>query len=671
MGEDETVFEKMRYLFEFDGVDGTRSTAPHYWVEFFAPGSPEQLAPEVSVKQCSAASAQAGPFEIDPWQRHPTQNGWYNFGELDIAVDAERRDGEVHHIFSRGPDSETGRLVNISSDRTSRLRPFRFWINNDQDDHPDEIGETAEIKKPDSTDGVIKTMRDLEDFAPLTVCVGGLAGPVAAGLVQVRLEWRETGGTKPSIRIFPKCDAYDASTRYRVNTDDAAPYVGLATSVVIAAGTSVTLPPGLLVSRTAEELGWTDLTSHFIFEGVKEGKGELVLTIDGQPGPGVWIELMDVKRMYMRAKANPMNVPSPYLQMSGQPDPEIGFVDDPNGPPFVLPPGETHEVITYVHGINAPGVKPGDEAYDTWIADSETVFKRLWWQGFRGRFASFHWPALTAAPKIWPPQLTPFAFNESEYRGWKSGRGLAAFLNSPKIPQNYKRNLYSFSQGAAVCGSALTVYGLSVDNYVIGQGAVPAGCYDTREEVNQYADFLDAETQRPTPDWNGNYGYRQQLEDIHVSGTVASFYNTGDYALKTGRTGNCNVSWEGDQLDFKPDVVRYNLFGAPQIFYLYYSRDFDDQHYAGKGWLFNSGGAGEEREVANDHESMAFVARPRSEAVGATGRTLGAVTYTNNVGRGTLCDFRETEEDHGGQFNRSIQRTRVYYSNLVGILSDE
>ena len=116
---------------------------------------------------------------------------------------------------------------------------------------------------------------------------------------------------------------------------------------------------------------------------------------------------------------------------------------------------------------------------------SETVFKRLWHQEYKGRFASYKWPALTPA--------FPFQYNDSEYRAFKSGQGLAAFLSS--FPSDHRRNLYSFSQGAVVCGAALTVYNSTVDNYVLSQAAIPAGCYDASDSINNY-DLFDSANNR-------------------------------------------------------------------------------------------------------------------------------------------------------------------------------
>ena len=85
----------------------------------------------------------------------------------------------------------------------------------------------------------------------------------------------------------------------------------------------------------------------------------------------------------------------------------------------------------------------------------------------------------------------------------------------------------------------------------MSQGAAPAGCYDTSESINSYADFLVAETHNPTPDATDDLGYRGYLTTLNVRGSVVSFYNTVDFALKTGL--GQHASWEGNELSFKPN----------------------------------------------------------------------------------------------------------------------
>jgi hypothetical protein len=65
-------------------------------------------------------------------------------------------------------------------DTTSPARPYTFWWNSDQDDR--EYYETAPIKKINSWDNVVNSLRDLEDLARLRI------RPNAAA----RKRWRET-----------------------------------------------------------------------------------------------------------------------------------------------------------------------------------------------------------------------------------------------------------------------------------------------------------------------------------------------------------------------------------------------------------------------------------------------------------------------------------------------
>ena len=69
-----------------------------------------------------------------------------------IAVDANR-DGDI--VFEGD-----------SADTTSGEKPFRFWINDDDDGRTNEEVEIVPPADEDHADGTVQTMRDLEDFAP-------------------------------------------------------------------------------------------------------------------------------------------------------------------------------------------------------------------------------------------------------------------------------------------------------------------------------------------------------------------------------------------------------------------------------------------------------------------------------------------------------------------------
>ena len=78
------------------------------------------------------------------------------------------------------------------------------------------------------------------------------------------------------------------------------------------------------------------------------------------------------------------------------------------------------DYILFVHGYNMP----------TWEKDryAETAYKRLYWQGYQGRFGEYRWPT----------HSTPVLFDSDEFASWESGTGLyhlLVALNS-KYPGN-------------------------------------------------------------------------------------------------------------------------------------------------------------------------------------------------------------------------------------------
>lgn len=198
------------------------------------------------------------------------------------------------------------------------------------------------------------------------------------------------------------------------------------------------------------------------------------------------------------------------------------------------------------------------------------------------------------------------------------------------------------------------------------QAAAPAGCYDVTPEINSYTDFLNAETTTPTPDATNDLGYRGYLSTLNVTGSVVSFFNQVDYALKSGRELGLNVSWEGNQLLSKPNQ---NLSGRT---YAYDSGPPNNPFAIGQRcFLRDVGPPFNERRLTDIHESMSFVARPRSEAAGASDLVGGRIGSRFNVGEGSGSNFGRSSADHGGQFSRRIQQTQAYYENLLGVFTEE
>jgi hypothetical protein len=269
------------------------------------------------------------------------------------------------------------------------------------------------------------------------------------------------------------------------------------------------------------------------FEGVSEGKGELCLTIhksDGTEtgkGPSVWLDLVNVKKMYRRVKATGIDASfrEPHQEGEAPPEPSMGWADDQAGNAYdedaPVSWHETTQYIVFVHGWNT--------SYDrarTFFAD--TMFKRLWQRGFKGRFAALYWPTLYDSFLG-----IPYTYNASEYRAWKCGESLRQFVDS--LPPEYTKNLVAHSMGNVVVGSALRKGVSNVTNYAMLNAAVPAICYDVSGGVPQI--------QSNTPDLDDDsataaLAYKGKL--VEVATRPVNFYLPNDSALQAWLVNNGN-----------------------------------------------------------------------------------------------------------------------------------
>ena len=143
------------------------------------------------------------------------------------------------------------------------------------------------------------------------------------------------------------------------------------------------------------------------------GSGELVLTI-AQNGntiaqTGVWLDLHDLKDFFEQAVIQE--------NMSGAKSNWTSTVEVVQ-PAIASALGNDTNLIVLVHGIN---VRPWD-----CVNDAETVYKRLYWAGYHGKFAEVKWPCNLLTPI--PSPLSPAVFNDSELQGYKASTALTNYL---------------------------------------------------------------------------------------------------------------------------------------------------------------------------------------------------------------------------------------------------
>jgi len=88
---------------------------------------------------------------------------------VELAVDANR-DGTISLSGSGG------------NDQTTADKPYRFWLNDDQDTDTSGNGDVVPVTQPDSTPSNIVSKRDLEDWARLWISFKGSASIIKEAL---------------------------------------------------------------------------------------------------------------------------------------------------------------------------------------------------------------------------------------------------------------------------------------------------------------------------------------------------------------------------------------------------------------------------------------------------------------------------------------------------------
>jgi hypothetical protein len=536
---------------------------------------------------------------------------------MDLAIDADR-----NGIISWGESA-------------SQDRPFRFWINNDSDHQAsDDEGEPLPTT-PDCSLGFVN-VRDLEDYQLLKAGLSeDIQAKIQSGEYQMGLRW--TGGSSPAIKIYRAADEIDSIDDMVWKTGPglrqaASPYaIALGT---VSEGSTLWLPSNSMSNSHGQP------HPYLLFEAASEGKAKLtlVLKLNGKEveGPGVWLDLVDIKKMYQRSEGNQ-------------------FIAPPQGT-------EVPETVCFVHGWR---MSPEES---TMFA--ETLFKRLWWKGFDGRFAYFRWNTfhsnsfgnLGEVGKALDAWLAKF--NDSEHNAWLAGDELKSFVHS--LPYADNRNLIAHSMGNIVCGSALND-GLSVRRYALLNAAVPAACYDDSETIREtkpktHSTFLGDFTcwnGEPSPDDDPDpstrsLAYRGRLTE--VSATLINFYLANDEAT--------SEAWEVNNLITKPRgmLAPGSAMAETRPF------DYDPNETTGRklrklrskqapadqGWYWQT-----DYYIKDPFESMPFACRSWSKAAGARPGIQGSINDE--------VDLQELNIDrkHSAEFNHPIQKLSGFYTALI------
>jgi hypothetical protein len=270
-----------------------------------------------------------------------------------------------------------------------------------------------------------------------------------------------------------------------------------------------------------------------------------------------------------------------------------------------------NDYILFVHGWNVP----------PWEKDAyaETALKRLYWQGYKGKFGTFEWPTTyTTLTNDFFSNLQKVAiYDDGEFSAWQSATPLEQLLVG--LHNTYGTvDVLAHSMGNVVAGEALRIAGQSgagqlVNTYVATQAAVPGHCYDptlpdalydyyiTSIDLSGGLSPVSLNTTTTTPNIYDNW----LVPPNQSVGTHGNFYNVNDYAL---------YYWRLDQA-LKPDSG-YSYLGTN-------FQPVDDFAYMSGLGAITSLHLGTAGQVQDRYEIMAYASQPWSNALGAVPNVAG------------------------------------------------
>jgi hypothetical protein len=538
----------------------------------------------------------------------------------EVAVDADR-DGEI--TFDR-------------KDKTTAEKPYRFWINNDQDNVEADEPVTIDQNERDLLDSTIKTSRDLEDFTRVKIKVGIPLQQLQEGTSKVGLKFKNSTSTAPVVRIWP--NESDVGSRDYLTDGTAAVRQRSKTCIGDTYTETAFIPKSYWLGRSDSE-------AHLIFEGVRKGVGELVLMIKPEnaseiESASIHLNLLDVREMYQRARIvnKAEQIPDPW---GDDTPPAQTWAWDPWNWLYSEDPDAEPVTAVMVHGWRLK--------YMDFMNWSDTSYKRLWHQGFKGKFYSFRWATfsgdnngihdrvdeqLEALADIEHSIIPPpggLTYNDSEYRAWLCGPALANFVN--QLPNPGKRHLFAHSMGNVISGSALRS-GMLIDKYAMCNSAMASMAYDYRK-------VHPANSGYKTPDTDTDltiretYGLANKVAQLPKMPKISNFCLRNDTALKGWLTGNA-------------------FFKADNYKYYYYRENSGVTQYK----LYFNPAPEYIKNVTSVPEAMGYVTQSRSLPAGTDFEAGGSI----NDGIVSMNSWFGTT--HSAQWRWSNQKTHLFWGKL-------
>jgi len=556
---------------------------------------------------------------------------------LQAAVDSDR-DGEVR----------------FGEEKTSAEEPFRFWINNDRDiGHTVDGDDWEEDDVPNlATDGDqlgLESSRDLEDLTRVWIDFSGIASVLSTNDPALALKARlasESGD--PQVTLFQPVET-DGGRQYL--KDEAVGYNQLqgnfGQELCRIAGTATVDIP-----RRAWGILPEDKVVHLLLEGVSEGDAELIFELwkNGTKlcsFPSIYLRLSKAEEMYETWSVG--DVIEEGVDFSKWPAPAATKTGGQNVAVPTQP--EEKDYIMFVHGWNMPSWEKR--------AFASTMFKRMWHQGYKGRFGAFRWPTFHGLSIDAPLEIHTAHFDGSEERAWNSASALRNLLIERESVFGANRvRLYAHSMGNIVCSEALRQMSpiSHVRSYISAQSALSSHVWDNTTPNMTFSAPLGLRT----PDVYGFYWQPSATNPPHhwqpenrpsymdtqymPSNTIyINHYNPFDWALSFG-------NWQRNQV-LKPDVD-----------YDYSVPLWDTVYIEQRFWRIPN----QNLEFPADRlEIFSYAAQSHGYATGQQGSTTGVFEVAESLNLSQSFGFESAHKGHSAQFRSTIQKRWDYWTRAL------
>ncbi|MEN8863235.1 MAG: hypothetical protein ABF315_08625, partial [Lentimonas sp.] len=571
--------------------------------------------------------------------------------KVDVAVDGNR-DGEIGFASA--------------ADKTTEEEPFEFWLNNDNDQG---LGDDANDNEPlagqeDYLNSLIDGHRDLEDFARLHLGLGSIFKHLKDGSLELKFAFSQDGLIDtPAVNIWGGLELEDdnGGTGYLEDHDTA----------VTCYVQSLNNAPWRVTNNTAVEVPtayWQDFADdtedfYFLFEGAGEGLGHLVLELHGNgqklgEASGVWLDLKDIEDMYEHFfVGNIEGMSASSINAIDPADVSQSFVDSH----FKYDSPEEDEEEDYILFVHGWRMLPWEK-----VGYAETSFKRLYWQGYKGRFGTVSWPTEHTPRLEWVPGGPPadvYNYYRSERKARLSSeavRSLLLSLNSRDSgAYNGRVRAFAHSMGNVVLSETFRNHDLAggsplVETYVASQAASTAHGYDqARPELMTNVAIATPNLHAQFPVGSGSTEpYYFRIDS--AAPDIVNFHNYEDVALS---------GWELAKY-FKP-TLGYGWGELPDG-----AAGWTTEKWWYRGIIIDANPAYLSGAILqtpfNRYEILAMAADSHSKALGAavySGYNVGGpIDESRNVDLNSQFSFGD---DHSAQFLSSNIKRKDYWLELL------